>query len=91
MLATVAGEQVDRRVVLSDLTLHARNRRIWNGWMCRNMAEAERAALAEKIGLPPEELAPLTEAGARAAGGALRGGFPDVADPDRLPNPGALR
>ena len=42
-----------------DKELHEKNRRIWNGWACGHLDEAERVALAEKAGLHVEELAPL--------------------------------
>src|SRR6056297_1478316 len=57
VLATVAGEQEGTKI---DPDLHAKNRRFWNGWMCQDMAAGERTALAEKLGLPKAELAPLS-------------------------------
>ena len=42
-----------------DDELHEKNRRIWNGWACGHLKEAKREALAEKAGLPVEDLAPL--------------------------------
>ena len=61
VLATVAGEKETTDPVGPDDDLAVRNRRFWNGWACAGMDE-NRAALAEKLGLPPEELAPLSEA-----------------------------
>jgi hypothetical protein len=57
VLATVHGEQLGE---FPDLYLHAQNQRIWNGWMCRWMSDGERAAAAEKLGLPVSELKALT-------------------------------
>ncbi|MCZ0810679.1 MAG: pentapeptide repeat-containing protein [Pseudomonadota bacterium] len=59
VLATVAGEQED--VPFIDDELHARNRRFWNGWMCRGMCDAERLELAKHMGLSEAELSPLSE------------------------------
>ncbi len=56
-LATVYGEQTGR----INSRRHAKNRRIWNGWACSEMDEATRAAMAEKLELPVEDLAPLSE------------------------------
>ena len=61
VLATVAGEQDAADIFEFDGELHARNRRFWNGWMCKNINEGRRVALAEKLGLPAAELAPLGE------------------------------
>jgi len=58
VLATIAEEQTG---ALVDPDLHAKNRRYWNGWACAGMDQAERSALAEKMGLPEADLAPLTE------------------------------
>ena len=57
VLATVHGEQGED----FDKNLHARNRRIWNGWMCQEMAQVARAELAERLGVDVRELAPLAE------------------------------
>ena len=61
VLATIAGVQEGRfRFWEIDNDLAARNRRYWNGWACSGLDDADRAALAEKIGLPPADLAPLS-------------------------------
>lgn len=57
VLATVHGWAAE-----ADLEHHARNRRIWNGWACSSMEQQERAALAERMRLEVEELAPLSAA-----------------------------
>ena len=57
VLATVYEEQEGRH---SDLERHAKNRRIWNGWMCQGKSSEERAQLAEKVGLPLSDLDDLT-------------------------------
>lgn len=56
VLMTIAGEPEDMREVGALAT----NRRLWNGWACSKMTEAERAALAGRIKLDPADLAPLT-------------------------------
>ena len=55
VLMTIAGEPKDH----NDEETIAANRRYWNGWACSAMSEEERAAVAKKLDLPPEELAPL--------------------------------
>ncbi|WP_157932934.1 pentapeptide repeat-containing protein [Roseovarius salinarum] len=90
VLATVAGEQAGNSILAVDLDLHARNRRIWNGWMCGHMAEADRAALAEQIGLPPQELAPLTEEERAGLDKRFAAAFPDLAEADPVPKLGAI-
>jgi len=61
VLATVAGEQEETQALYIDHELHARNRRFWNGWMCRGMCDAERLELAKQMGLSEAELSPLSE------------------------------
>jgi hypothetical protein len=57
VLATIYGEQGEE----FDEVLHARNRRIWNGWACTNLTLDERAALAKKVGVEARELDSWTE------------------------------
>lgn len=58
VLATVYGEYYENGY---DPELAARNRRIWNGWACAGKSDKEQAALAQKVGLPVEDLADLTK------------------------------
>lgn len=62
VLATIAGEHETTERVDPDDDLAVRNRRVWNGWACAGMDDEERAALAEGLGVPAPELAPLSEA-----------------------------
>ncbi|PRX37757.1 Pentapeptide repeat-containing protein [Meinhardsimonia xiamenensis] len=71
VLATIAGEQPSGRdqsfgrllglFTAYENDLHTRNRRFWNGWACSRMSQEERAELAERMGLPVEELAPWSK------------------------------
>ena len=54
VLATVAGEQ--RGTNATSNTPHTKNRRFWNGWMCRGLDTATRTELADKLHLPKAEL-----------------------------------
>ena len=54
-----------------------RNRRIWNGWACHNLTQEKRDEISETLGLPPEELAPLTEAEQTHLEKKFRHHFPD--------------
>ena len=56
VLMTIEGEPKDR----FDEKVIAANRRYWNGWACSGMSDAERAELAERMGLPEAELSPLS-------------------------------
>lgn len=56
VLATVAGEQGE---IFHNAKLHKKNRRIWNGWTCRDMENSKRAEWAEKLKIDVQELAPL--------------------------------
>ncbi|MBS9718545.1 pentapeptide repeat-containing protein [Pseudohalocynthiibacter aestuariivivens] len=56
ILATICGE-FERHVPNSELL--AQNRRMWNGWACSGMSDEHRKSIANKIGLPIEELAEL--------------------------------
>ena len=58
LLATIYGEQSGEA---ENLMLLARNRRIWNGWFCGNLAPEIKTELARLAGLDTSELAPLTE------------------------------
>ena len=87
VLATVAGEQEGKYYHQIDHDLHAKNRRFWNGWMCRAMEDGERAALAEKLGLPEEELAPLTSEEIATVRARFEAAFPDRAFKEVLPGP----
>ena len=62
VLATVAGEQRAGGNVAPSRALHARNRRIWNGWICKDLPVTERAKLAEKLGWSELDFAPLNAA-----------------------------
>lgn len=62
VLATIAGEYETTGSVAPGYDLAVRNRRFWNGWACAQMDEPARAALAQELGLPVEELAPLSAA-----------------------------
>jgi hypothetical protein len=62
VLATGEGEHETTGFVGLDHDLAARNRRFWNGWACAEMDEPALAALAEDLGVPAEELAPLSAA-----------------------------
>jgi len=81
VLMTIAGEPA----FLDEATIAA-NRRLWNGWACSGMTEAERADLARRIGLDPVELAPLTtdERARIAAAFRERLPAPDVEDQSHL-------
>lgn len=57
VLATVYGEQATKQI---DEELHARNRRIWNGWACAQMEPEERRKLSKKLDVRVDELAPLS-------------------------------
>lgn len=59
VLATIHGEQTRER---RDFELHAKNRRIWNGWCCGHLSAPKRAQLAKAAKLTGEEFEPLTEA-----------------------------
>jgi hypothetical protein len=82
VLMTIAGEPAH----IFDKATIAANRRLWNGWACSGMAEAERAALAGRLGLKPEELAPMTEDERARIAAAFRDRLaePDVADESDL-------
>jgi len=58
VLATVHGEQTDDVV---DLELHAKNRRIWNGWACGHLPKEERERLAEECGVDAAEVQPWSD------------------------------
>ncbi|WP_412506514.1 pentapeptide repeat-containing protein [Roseovarius sp. SYSU LYC5161] len=62
VLATIAGEYETTEPVAPFDDLAARNRRFWNGWACAEMDDAARAALAEELGVPAAEVAPLSAA-----------------------------
>jgi hypothetical protein len=62
VLASIAGEFETTGPVDPDDDLTARNRRFWNGWACAQVDDVERVALAEDLGVPVQELSPLTEA-----------------------------
>ncbi len=57
VMATICGELGEDY----DSELVQRNRRFWNGWACAGMAQPEREALADRLGLDASELRPLTE------------------------------
>lgn len=62
--------------------LHARNRRIWNGWMCQGMTADERAALAKKVNLKPEDLDDLTQKETEDLKAAFAKHLPGTKPPD---------
>ena len=84
VMATIEREQGEG----FDGELAAQNRRFWNGWACAGMEPELRADLAEKLGLPPEDLDPLTpeeEAQVQAAFKARLGSehaLPDASEID---------
>lgn len=84
VLATVAGEQTEAQ---TDSDLHLKNRRFWNGWICQNMSDDDRAALAEKLKLDVHELEPLSDNEKRSLNKRFAEAFPDVSVNDRLPDP----
>ncbi len=92
VLATVYGEQTEFFV---DRELHAKNRRIWNGWACSGLDEAEREKLAEELELPLEELAPLSDEEVERVRAAFEARLPQGAlddvplDETGLPHPEA--
>ena len=55
LLATVAGEQSEDRF---DEELHARNRRVWNGWACQNLSNEQLPKLAADAGIKEADLEP---------------------------------
>ena len=57
VLATVYGECEN----LFDKRYVAKNRRIWNGWICTGASKEVREALAKSVGVAVEDLADLTE------------------------------
>ena len=57
VLATVFGQQGRE----ADWELHAKNRRIWNGYVGGNLHSLDRSQLSERHGVSPEELSPLTQ------------------------------
>ncbi len=65
VLATIYGEQGKDRLEMLlggyDEKLAARNRRAWNGWVCRSFPERKRSEFAKRVGLNPKELSPLSE------------------------------
>jgi hypothetical protein len=87
VLATVAGEQEGTKTFEIDRDLHAKNRRFWNGWMCQGMEDGERAALAEKLELPEEELSPLTAEELEAVKVRFEAVFPDKSLEEMIPPP----
>ncbi len=58
VLATIYGEQPEGGF---DDELAAKNRRAWNGWFCGDLNEGERADRAQKTGLMPDDLKPLSK------------------------------
>ena len=89
VLATVAGEQEESSLLDIDDELHAKNRRVWNGWMCQGMAEGERAALADKLGLPEEDLRPLSAEEKAEVKARFEAAFPDRSPKEMIPAPDA--
>lgn len=87
VLATVAGEQSGRNVWELNYDLHLRNRRFWNGWMCQNLSEHDRAALAEEMELDAENLKPLSDAERAELDKRFADAFPDQAYDERKPDP----
>jgi len=62
VLATIYGEQPDWAIAWKhDKQLAAKNRRAWNGWFCDGLSEADRADRAQKTGLMPDDLKPLSK------------------------------
>jgi len=72
VLATVCGEQTGREI---DWDLHARNRRIWNGWACYRLKDEEREALAKRLGIDAADLMPWGDAEWDAVNGKFDGSF----------------
>lgn len=62
MLATVCKEiRKPFMPSLSDRQGHIKNRRIWNAWMCQNLADDERRQLSKRFEIHEADLAPLDE------------------------------
>ena len=87
VLATVAGEQEARNLHHVDHKLRARNCRFWNGWMCQDLDPAARAEIAERMGLQPGDLAPLSEDEMKAVRQRFTAAFSDSEPEDVMPNP----
>lgn len=77
VLMTIAGEP---EFLWDDKV--AENRRYWNGWACSKMSAEERAALAARIKLPVEELAPLSGDEMAEVTAAFAERLPGVGVPD---------
>lgn len=90
VLATVEGEQSDSAIMAIENDLHIRNRRIWNGWMCQDMAEEDRKALADKLKLNSSDLALLSATEIKKIIARFADAFPGKNVQDCLPEPGAL-
>jgi len=82
VLATVAGEQRKEKI---DEDLHAKNRRYWNGYVCRNLSQENRKALAEQLGVVVSDLNPLTKEEIAAVNKAFENKF---GGPGRIPYTG---
>lgn len=57
VLATLHGEQKSEVIIDG---IHSKNRRMWNGYFCKDMDEAQRRKLAQALNLDEEELTPLS-------------------------------
>ncbi|MCR9140475.1 MAG: pentapeptide repeat-containing protein [Alphaproteobacteria bacterium] len=86
VLATVAGEQTGTSIPEIDHGLRARNCRFWNGWMCQDLDLAARAEIAERMGLQPGDLAPLSEDEMKAVRQRFTAAFSDSEPEDVMPN-----
>ena len=91
VLATVCGEHTGGEI---DWDLHARNRRIWNGWACLRLSPEERDELAKRLGidvgdlhsLDQEELERIDSAFKERMGSKRRNPFGGVYPPYVGPN-----
>jgi len=79
VLATIHGEQDAPEI---DWDLHARNRRIWNGWMGAQLADSAREELAKQLQIDVAELRPLNKAEQRSVEAAFRDRLPGNKPPD---------
>ena len=80
VLATVYGEQ--QSGPHSDDDLHAKNRRIWNGWMCAALDASARQKLAEQLKCDVAELAPLKDQEREDLDAEFNTRLPDSEGPD---------
>lgn len=79
VLMTVAGEHAGTRI---DTSLHARNRRYWNGWQAQALSDKKKAKLIQSGCATEAELAPFSDDEDEAIAEALRKRCPSATRPE---------